>query len=64
MGTCDPPATWAAVTDAPEHAAPTIALTPCPWNASRVKCSVAVRLSPASHLESRKANRSCVLGRR
>eukprot|EP00966_Prymnesium_polylepis_P272914 6304995-Prymnesium_polylepis.2 len=41
MGTREPSPTWAALTEAPEHPAPMIALTPSPLNASRVRCIAA-----------------------
>eukprot|EP00966_Prymnesium_polylepis_P097657 2261888-Prymnesium_polylepis.1 len=62
MGTLDAPATCAAVTDATEHPAPMIALTPCPLNAVRVRCSAPINAAVESHLESLCARRSCVRG--
>eukprot|EP00966_Prymnesium_polylepis_P269215 6218972-Prymnesium_polylepis.3 len=64
MGTFKPPATWAAIEDADEHPAPMMALTPEPPNAYCVKCRVACSACVGSHLESLKANCSCVSGRR
>eukprot|EP00966_Prymnesium_polylepis_P186559 4324782-Prymnesium_polylepis.1 len=55
-------AACAAGTEAPEQPAPMIASTPSPSNAPRVRCSIAVRLSDASHFESMYEKLSCVLG--
>eukprot|EP00966_Prymnesium_polylepis_P108324 2507298-Prymnesium_polylepis.1 len=63
-GTCEPAATSAAVTDAPEHPAPIITFTPRPSNASRVRCNAAVRAWDESHFESLYANSKRVWGRR
>eukprot|EP00966_Prymnesium_polylepis_P334656 7390034-Prymnesium_polylepis.2 len=62
MGTRKPPATCAAVRDAPEQPAPMIALTPWPENASLVRCKAPVKLSVPSHFESRYAKRRSVVG--
>eukprot|EP00966_Prymnesium_polylepis_P272531 6296350-Prymnesium_polylepis.2 len=52
-GTSDAAATCAAIIEALEHPAPTIALTPLPLKASRVRCSAPAKLAVGSHLESR-----------
>eukprot|EP00966_Prymnesium_polylepis_P166321 3844551-Prymnesium_polylepis.2 len=62
MGTCQVPATWAAMADAPEQPAPIIALTPAPSSTLRVRSSVAVSACEASHFESTYDKCSCVLG--
>eukprot|EP00966_Prymnesium_polylepis_P046058 1066489-Prymnesium_polylepis.2 len=62
MGTSLEEATWAAVTEAPEHSAPMIALTPAPPKACEVNSSAPFRLAVGLHLESRYAMRSDVSG--
>jgi len=52
MGTFEPSATCAAVSDADEQPAPMIALTPDPWKTYCVSCSVACSADVESHLES------------
>eukprot|EP00966_Prymnesium_polylepis_P300464 6943721-Prymnesium_polylepis.1 len=64
MGTAAPPATWAAVVEAPEQPAPMIASTLSPLKAFWTKSSAAVRAYELSHLLSLNAKRSCVLGSR
>ena len=53
MGMLSSAATCAAGREEPEQPAPTIASTPSPSNASRVRCIAAIRVSVASHFESR-----------
>eukprot|EP00966_Prymnesium_polylepis_P326950 7382827-Prymnesium_polylepis.1 len=64
MGTLEALATWAAVTDAPEHVHPIMALTPAPAKASWTRLKAPESARDESHLESLKANSRWVLGNR
>eukprot|EP00966_Prymnesium_polylepis_P178908 4142497-Prymnesium_polylepis.1 len=64
MGTLDPPATCAAVSDAVEHPAPMIALTPSSPNAYCVRYRAACRAVELSHFESLYENFRRVWGSR